>query len=68
VLAVVSITLINSTLVTLTGKLTDFEKHHTRSKMARSLARQLFLTQVSGQAATLPAAAICCPRLASTIQ
>jgi hypothetical protein len=46
VLAVVSITLINSTLVTLTGKLTDFEKHHTRSKMARSMARQLFLTQV----------------------
>jgi hypothetical protein len=48
VLAVVSITIINSALVAIIEKLTDFEKHHTRSKMARSLAKQLFLTQVTG--------------------
>ncbi len=45
-MAILAITLINMMLTATSGWLTRFEKHHTRSSEACSLAHQLFLAQV----------------------
>lgn len=50
VVIVLVILLVNSLLALTARRLTDFEKHATRSGEARSLAKKLFLAQVSARA------------------
>jgi hypothetical protein len=47
IVTVLAILFINTVLSFTSGVLTSCEKHHTRSKEARSLTHKLFLSQVS---------------------